>query len=153
MDTLSWDTVEYLHQEKTSDWYWIVGIVSLSIAIIAVIMNNVIFAILIIVSSFTLMLFASRKPSLVEVDIDSTGIRVGKTMYPYRHLDSFWVETRENNDRILLKSKKVLVPLIIIFIEEDQVHPSDVREMLMKYLPEEEHSEPFLEKLLVYLGF
>jgi len=153
MDVLSWNTVEYLHQEKTSDWYWIVSIISVSIAIIAIIMNNVIFAILVIIASFTLMLFASRKPNVVEVDMDDMGIRVGRTMYPYRHLDSFWVETRENNDRILLKSKKVLMPLIIIFIEENQVHPSDVRAMLMKHLPEEEHSEPFLEKLLVYLGF
>lgn len=153
MEPLSWETIEYLHQEKTSDWYWIVGIIATSIAIIAIIMNNVIFAILIIISTFTLMLFASRKPSVVEVYIDDMGIRVGRTMYPFRHLDSFWVETRENNDRILLKSKKVLMPLIIIFIEESQVHPYDVRSALMKHLPEEEHAEPFLEKLLVYLGF
>jgi hypothetical protein len=153
MEKLSWTTIEYLHQEKTTDWYWIVSIVSISIAIVSIIMNNIIFAILIIVSSFTLMLFASKKPNLVEVDVDDMGIRVGKTMYPYRNLDSFWVETRENNDRILIKSKKVFMPLIIIFIEENQVHPEDVRNLLKQHLPEEEHAEPFLEKLLVYLGF
>lgn len=153
MDKLSWNTIEYLHQEKTSDWYWIVGIVTISVAVISVIMNNIIFAILIIVSSFTLALFASRKPEEVEVDIDDMGIKVGKIMYPYRHLDSFWVETRENNDRILLKSQKTFMPLIIIFIEEDQIRPGDVRAMLLKHLPEEELSEPFLEKLLVYIGF
>ncbi len=153
MEKLSWNTIEYLHQEKTTDWYWIVGIVTISIAIISIILNNIIFAILILVSSFTLMLFASRPPSEVEVDIDDLGIRVGNTIYPYKHLDSFWVETRENNDRILLKSKKLFMPLIIIFIEENQVRPGDVRGMLLKHLPEEEHAEPFLEKLLVYLGF
>ncbi len=153
MDKLSWNTIEYLHQEKTTDWYWIVGIVALSIAIIATIMNNIIFAILILISSFTLALFASKKPLEVEVDVDDMGVRIGKTLYPYRNLDSFWVETRENNDRILLKSKKLFMPLIIIFIEETQVRPGDVRALLLKHLPEEEHSEPFLEKLLVYLGF
>lgn len=153
MEKLSWNTIEYLHQEKTTDWYWIVGIVTVSIAIISIILNNIIFAILILVSSFTLMLFASRPPSEVEVDIDDLGIRVGNTIYPYKHLDSFWVETRENNDRILLKSKKLFMPLIIIFIEENQVRPGDVRGMLLKHLSEEEHAEPFLEKLLVYLGF
>lgn len=153
MEKLSWNTIEYLHQEKTTDWYWIVGIVTISIAIISIILNNIIFAILILVSSFTLMLFASRPPSEVEVDIDDLGIRVGNTIYPYKHLESFWVETRENNDRILLKSKKLFMPLIIIFIEENQVRPGDVRGILLKHLPEEEHAEPFLEKLLVYLGF
>ena len=153
MDKISWHTIEYLHQEKTSDWYWIVGIVSVSIAIISIITNNVIFAILIIVSSFTLMLFASKKPLGVNIELSENGVRVGNIIYPYRNLESFWVETRENNDRILIKSKKVFMPLIIIFIEEDQVHPEDVRSLLLKYLPEEEHAEPFLEKLLVYLGF
>jgi hypothetical protein len=153
MDRLSWTTIEYLHQEKTTDWYWIVGIVSLSIAIISVIMNNIIFAILVIVSSFTLALFASRRPKEIEINIDGMGIKIDKILYPYKNLDSFWVETRENNDRILLKSQKVFMPLIIVFIEENQVHPIDVRALLLKHLPEEEHSEPFLEKILVYLGF
>lgn len=153
MDKLSWNTIEYLHQEKTSDWYWIVGIVSLSIAIIAIIMNNIIFAILILVSSFTLALFASKKPLEVTVVVDGMGVRVGKTLYPYKNLESFWIETREGNDRILIKSKKVFMPLIVIFIEEHQVAPADVRRVLLQHLAEEEHSEPFLEKLLVYLGF
>lgn len=153
MDKLSWNTIEYLHQEKTADWYWIVGIVTISIAIVSIIMNNIIFAILIIVSAFILTLFASRKPQEIEIDIDNMGIRVGKTLYPYRNLDSFWVETRENNDRILIKSKKLFMPLIIAFIEETQVQPGDVRALLLKHLQEEEHSEPFVEKLLVYLGF
>lgn len=153
MDRLSWNTIEYLHQEKTTDWYWIVGIVSLSIAVISVIMNNIIFAILILVSSFTLALFATKPPHEIEIDIDDMGVRVGKTLYPYKHLDSFWVETRENNDRILIKSKKIFMPLIIIFIEENQVRPGDVRALLLRHMQEEEHSEPILEKLLVYLGF
>lgn len=153
MDKLSWTTIEYIHQEKTTDWYWIVGIVTVSIAIISIIMSNIIFALLIIVASFTLSLFASKKPNDVDVVIDNLGIKVGKTIYPYIHLDSFWVETRENNDRILLKSKKLFMPLIIIFVEESQVDPNDVRMLLLRHIDEEEHSEPFLHKLLVYFGF
>lgn len=153
MDYLSWTTVEYFHQEKTSDWYWMVGIVTVSIAVISIIMNNVIFAILILVSSFTLSMFASKPPLEVDIHIDDMGIQIGKIMYPYQNLESFWVETREGNDRVLIKSKKMLMPLIIIFINETEVRPGDVRTLLLKHLQEEEHSEPFLEKVLVYLGF
>ena len=151
MEKLSWHTHEYLHSEKTADWYWMVGIVTISIALIAIILNNIIFAILIIISSFTLSLFASKKPEIVEVMIGRTGVSVGRTQYPYSHLDSFWIETREIHPKIILKSKKIFMPLIIIFIEEHD--PDDVHAALIQYLPEEEHTEPFLEKLLIYLGF
>ena len=151
MNKISWQAHEYLYSEKTADWYWIVAIITISIAIIAIILNNIIFAILIIVSSFTLSLFASRKPEIITVEISPSGVTVGKTHYPYAHLDSFWVETREIAPKIILKSKKVFMPFIAILI--DEVDPEEVRHVLLQHLPEEEHVEPFLEKLLIYFGF
>ncbi|MEQ1500278.1 MAG: hypothetical protein ABL917_02825 [Parcubacteria group bacterium] len=151
MEKISWQTHEYHHTEKTSDWYWIVGIVTVSIAIIAIILNNIIFALLIIVSSITLSLFASKKPEIIDVNIDNSGITINKTRYPYSHLDSFWVELTHFRPRIILKSKKLLMPYIVIFIEE--VEPEEIRSVLSSKLEEVEHHEPFLEKLLIYLGF
>lgn len=151
MEKIFWKTQEYIHTEKTTDWYWIVGIITVSIAIVSVILNNIIFAILVIVSSFTLSLFASKRPETVGVEINPFGITFGNTHYPYAHLDSFWVETREHIPKIILKSKKVFMPFIVIFIED--VPEEKVREILLEHLPEQEHIEPFLEKLLIYFGF
>lgn len=151
MEKLSWTTTEYLHTEKTSDWYWIVGIITISIAVISIILNNVIFAILIIISSFTLSLFASKRPEKIGVEINDLGVTFGKTRYRYNDLESFWIETREVNDRVLIKTTAILKPFIVIFIED--VDPEKIREMLSEHLHEEEHSEPLLEKLLMYFGF
>src|SRR3989344_6511263 len=101
---ISWEAPEYIYKKKTADWYWIVSIITLSIAIISIILNNLIFAILIIVSSFTLSLFAGRKPGLISVEINRLGLSVGKTRYSYDALDSFWIETREIYPKIILKS-------------------------------------------------
>jgi len=150
-EKLKWQTPEYIYREKTADWYWIVSIVTISIALIAIILNNIIFALLIIASSFTLSLFASRKPSVIDVRINNSGIIAGNTKYTYDSLDSFWVETREAYPKVLVKSKKLLMPFIVILI--NGVEPSDVKHALEKYLPEKEHAEPFLEKLLIYFGF
>jgi hypothetical protein len=151
MEKLSWETIEYLHKEKTSDWYWIVGIITLSIAVISIILNNVIFAILIIISSFTLSLFASKKPEIITVEIDNTGVTVGKNKHVYKDFDSFWIETRDAYPRILLKSKKIFMPFVMVLIED--VEPEEIHNLLSRYLPEEEHTEPLLEKLLLYFGF
>lgn len=151
MDRLSWQTVEYLHSKKTTDWYWIVGAITISIALIAIIFNNLIFGILIIVASFTLSLFASKPPQTINVEIDHSGVSLNHVFHPYTELESFWIETEDHNPKIIIKSKKVLSPFITIFIEN--VHPDDIHQVLSQYLREEKHVEPFLEKLLVYLGF
>ena len=151
MDKISWKTHEYLHSQKTTDWYWMVAIVTISIALISIILNNVIFAILIIVSSFTLSLFASIKPEIVDVEIGPAGVTMGKTRYPYSNLDSFWIETRDAHPRIIIKSKKVFMPFLVLFLSE--ADPEKIHPILMQHLPEEEHIEPLLEKLLIYLGF
>ena len=148
---ISWQAPEYIYKEKTADWYWIVSIITLSIAIISIILNNLIFAILIIVSSFTLSLFAGRKPGLISVEINRLGLSVGKTRYSYDALDSFWIETREIYPKIILKSKKTWMPYITVLIRETD--SEQIRRKLLEHLPEEEHTEPFLEKLLIYFGF
>ncbi len=148
---ISWNTIEYLHTEKTTDWYWIVAIITLSIALISIILNNIIFAILIIVSSFTLSLFASRKPEIINIEMNNSAVLVSKERHAYKDIESFWVETRDFNPRVLLKSKKMFMPFIVILI--DDIEPEEVQNFLSKHLPEEEHSEPLLEKLLLYFGF
>jgi hypothetical protein len=151
MEKLSWHTQEYHYREKSADWYWVVGIVSISLAIIAVILNNIIFAIFIIVSAFSLSLFASKKPNLVEISIEKDSVAIGDKRHSYEGFESFWVETKDGIPRMLFRSKKIYAPLLVVFI--DDVDPEKVREALSEYLPEEELSEPFLEKLLIYLGF
>jgi len=150
-EKVSWQAPEYIHREKSSDWYWIVGIITISIALISIILNNIIFGILIVVCSFTLSLFASRKPEKVTVDITDVGVTVGKTRYPYEELESFWIETREIHPRILLKSKKTLMPFVVILLGDGSIE--EIHAKLSEHLPETEHTEPFLEKLLIYLGF
>lgn len=151
MNKITWQTYEYFHTEKTNDWYWIVGIITLSIAIIAVILNNIIFGILIIVASFVLSLFASRKPDIINVTLDNVGVTFGKTRYPYTTIESFWFESEDAHPRLLLKSNKMFMPFVVIHADDED--GDEIREFLSQRLKEEEHTEPLLEKLLIYLGF
>lgn len=152
MENISWHAPEYIHTHKTSDWYWIVGIVTLTIALVAIILNNLIFAILIIVSAALLTLYASRPPHIQEIVLEKNGIHVGPTFYSYSSdLDSFWVETREFHPKIILKSKKKLMFFIGVLIVDTD--PELVEDYLSQHLPKVEHREPLFEKLLFYFGF
>lgn len=149
---LQWNTSEYEHKERSSDWFWAVGIMTVAIAITAIIFNNILFAIVIILSGFGLALFAARHPKDVLVEINERGIRMDSHFYPYHSLESFWVdEEDEDYPKILLKSQKLIMPYIVIPIEE--VSADKVRDTLSKFLPEVYHSESNLQKLIEYLGF
>lgn len=151
MQEIKWTAPEYIHTDKTSDWYWIVGIISITIALISIILNNVIFAILIIISGFTLSLFSSRKPQNIEIKIDGQGVVFGKIFYPYKNLESFFIETKDNYPRILLKSKSYISPMIKILIHPDD--ENEIENILLSHIPKEDMTESIFEKLLIYFGF
>ncbi len=148
---ITWTAPQYMHTEKTTDWYWIVGIISVTLSIISIVLGNVLFGILILVGTFTLSLYASRPPEMHEIKISDKGVQVDKILYPYNSLESFWIEEYELHPRILLKSEKKLMPYIVILLGD--VPAEDIRTALSVYLHEIKHSEPFLEKLLILFGF
>jgi len=72
-NTIRWQGYEYDHQEKTSDWFWVLGIVALSSAATAIIFKNILFALLILIGAFTVALFAAKKPNLTHFEINRRG--------------------------------------------------------------------------------
>lgn len=149
-----WEAHEYVFQEKTSDWYWAVGIVVVSVAVLVIIFGNLLLALLILLSGFVLALFASKKPDLVRFEVSKKGIMIDKTLYPYGTLDSFWVEDNDHlgfHSKLLIKSQKVVMPLIVIPLEG--TNPEEVRDFLLDHLLEEHHSESIGKHILERLGF
>jgi hypothetical protein len=151
MEPIEWKAPEYIYTEKTIDWYWIVGIVAVSIAIISIILDNVIFAILILVGSGTLSLFGSRRPETITITVGSKGVKIKSDFYIYSDIESFWIETRDKYPRVFFKLKKKVSMHIIVMLENTD--PEALHALLSEHLPEQEQTEPFLEKLLIYLGF
>jgi hypothetical protein len=148
---IEWDTPEHVHTEKDNDWYWAVGIITFTAAALALILGNVIFGILIIVGVFALVVHASRKPNIIHIVINDRGIVIDDTLYPFLTLESFWIDAHEHPRKILLKSTKVFMPYINVYI--DEVDPEHVREILLNYIAETEHHEPLTQKLLERFGF
>jgi hypothetical protein len=152
--TISWQAHEYFHQEKTADWYWALGIIAITAATLAIIFSNILFALVIVLFAFAAGMQAHRPARLIDFELTPRGIVIDKTLYPYNTLDSFWI-TEEHVQKVapklLIKSKKLLMPFLHVPIEEVQV--DDVRSYLLQYIHEEEHEESILEKILERFGF
>lgn len=148
---ISWIGPEYIQKEKGSEWYSAVTIVAVGIIISAILLNNYIFAVFILLAAFTLILFASKKPKNLEVKINEQGILFDKYFYPWNVLESFWIEENATHFKLILKSKKILMPYITVPISQDKI--PETQEFLRNYLTEEQLHEPVLHRLMEYIGF
>jgi hypothetical protein len=149
--SLKWQAPEYHHYQRGADWFWAVGIITISIVVLAFFFDNALFGILILLSAIILIVFVVRTPKDVDYEINKRGIIVDKILHPYFTLESFWIETRENEPKIILKSKKMVMPFIIIPLHNDSV--DEVNSVLCEFLDEKEMHEPASHKIMDYLGF
>lgn len=150
---IEWKSLEHHHYERSADWFWIVGVISIAGAILAIYFGNLLLAILITIAGFTSFLHGHTKPEIVEFRITRKGVQAGPSLFPYSSLESFWVIDEDINDRIILRSKKMLMPYLILPFDSTKTDPDEIRNYLLEYLNEEELEEPVSQQIMERLGF
>jgi len=150
-DPLVWETYEYEHKEKSADWFWALGIIVVAGAIGSYFLENILFAVLLVIGGFTMAMLAARHPDEWICELSSRGLRINSTLYPFSTIESFWVEDDGETGKIILKSKKAVMPELIVPLED--LDPDYIREFLLEYLEEEEMHEPLSHLIMERLGF
>ena len=149
---LSWEALEYEYHEKTTDWYWAVGIVTFGFFVLALILKNFLFAILVAIAGFTFALYGARRPKIVSFAITSRGLKIGEKLYPYDNLKSFWLNYDPPNIKELyVISKKFFAPQISIPLGASD--PNKIREYLLKFLEEKEIQESLSDVIARFFRF
>jgi hypothetical protein len=144
-------TLERRAIHHAPDWYWAVGIIAVSIAATAYILDNILFAVFIVISTIVLFLRTLQKPREMTYSITQKGIWINKEFHGFRTLESFWIDDQEDPPLLLLKSKTLLMPLLSIPLED--VDHEALQAYLVLVLPEVEMHEPFSKRIMEYLGF
>lgn len=148
---IRWRAYEHEHVERTSDWYWALGVFAVCTALISAIFGNILFAILILVAAATLGILAQSPPPLVEFELSDRGIKIGDTMHRYEEVISFWVEDHDADPPILLVDTiKWMSPNLVI-----PLHGADaklVRAYLSERTDEVPMKEPVWHKILEFFG-
>lgn len=147
---ITWRAPEYVFQEKGSDWYWILGIIVATLAILALLMNNVLFMVFTLLAGITLALYGSRKPEIYDFEVNTKGVRVNNKLFPYFTLDYFWIDESGPQTVLILESKHAMMQHIIIPIEG--VRSDELRMFLEAFLPEEYIERSWPHQLMERLG-
>lgn len=149
--TLRWSAYEHEHVPRGSDWFWALGIVAVSAALVAILFHDILFAIIILVGAGILAMLANIPPDLVEFEISDRGIRVGDTMHRFEEVISFWVEDHGvESPLLLIDTTKFMAPNLIIPIEH--IDHRAVRAFLRERVEEVPMKEPFAHKILEFFG-
>ncbi len=149
---ISWQIEEYSHREKTPDWYWALGVIAIAGAIVATILHDVLFAIIIIMGAIMLGYYASREPEIIEIAINEEGIIIRNFFYPFDKIKGFTVEEHALGSKLLLETTRAIAPVISISIP-DTLDTEGLNELLKTKLTEKKLSHPVSHRLMEHIGF
>ena len=151
-EPISWDTPEHAYNEKTDDWYWIVGVVGFTIAILAWLFGNGLFGGVMLVGTLTLMLHGARRPRVIRVELTGNGVRIGSHFHPYSQLKAFSIDEESDPQVLVLDIKSPLLRDVHLYLESG-MSADHIRQFLLDHLDEKYHEPSFAEGLIHYLGF
>ena len=144
---LTWQAKEFKKKARGKLWYIIWALFSLGIIIFAVLEQSPLMALVFILISVIAYLFSKKEPDKIEFILNKKGIQIKDKLYSYDNLESFWIFYDPPRKKILsFKSKKILMPYLKIPIAKQD--PIKIRKYLLKFLPEKEQEESFIENIL-----
>jgi hypothetical protein len=152
-NSIKWSGYEYEHTPKSADWFWAVSITAISIAIIAIIYDNMLFGIFIVIAAFMMMTLARREPEIVDFILTPKGLKIKEKLYIYKDLDCFWVDTHiKEEPELIIKTKKSLHRMFFIPLFTGVVDAHQVRDYLLQVLKEEHMEEALSHRIMRRLG-
>ncbi len=149
-NNITWQAPDHEHGHKNPDWFWAIGIIAASIAVVSVISGNTLFALFILLSAVTLFIHAIKKPRIIQFSIQKEGVSIGTTFFPYDILESFDATKHKDRPFVIFKSKKTFTPYIIVPLEEEK--QTEIREYLLQYLPEQALEIPPSHRIVEFIG-
>lgn len=148
---LRWSAYEHEHVERSTDWYWALGIAAVSVAITSILFQSFLFALLILLAAGTYALMAQTPPQMAQFEISEKGIRINDELHRYQEVIAFWVEDDHHGKaQLLIDTTKWFSPNLVIPIEH--IDPSVIRAFLKERVKERYMKESPAHRALEFFG-
>ncbi len=143
-----WTIKEYDRHERGRRWYTTMGILGALLVTYAVVSENYLFALIIVLFGIILYLHDVQEPLNVIFTITDTGIVLGRKYYRYSELANFWILYNPPEVKIIYFTLNNIIKhrLQIPLLDYD---PRPIREALGAYLIEDldQEEEPLSDRL------
>lgn len=139
LDTIEWEAPEYNHKKRTPDFLWTIGLIALAIAIIAIWLGNLVFAIFVIIAGASLIMFTIREPGQMNFAVKTEGLIVGKDKYEWKNIKGFSIVKGDPYGKLLIETSKYFLPVYAIPLPSSIIEK--VNGELSKVIPKTEIKE------------
>ncbi len=149
---MHWKADRFEDLDRHPRWHVVVFISLVVLLAYSLFTNNFLLAIIIILSGMLIYLFEKMPAKTFRFGITTEGVFAQDRIYQFSRLESFWIfyEPGKNGRKeVSLKRKGNL--LTHAHIPMGETDPNKIREVLLKFIPEEEHEESMfdvIERLL-----
>ena len=144
---VSWEIEEYERHERGFSWYFIAGLINIFFIWYAFQTNNFLLTVIVIMSSFVIILHDSGEPTEIGFSITYDGIVLGENFYDFDEIKNFAIVYKPNQElkRLYFEFKTPMRNRLSIPLYSED--PLIIRENLLKYLVEdlERKDEPLSE--------
>lgn len=133
LNKIEWSAPEYKHKERTNDWFWTIGIITLIAFVLAFWFKNYLFSIFIFISGCCLILFSVRPPQEIAFSIETEGLTMGKVLHGWKDIKGFNIKKGKPYASLIIETKKYFLPVYTIPMPENLTQ--EVKESLLKVIP------------------
>ena len=144
----SWTIDEYERHERGPLWYAAAFVIGVTLVLYAMITQNFLFAIIIVMCGVIIGLSTLREPRRVLFQVTTRGVCMDKSFTPFKELKSFWIMYEPPDVKNLyLDFRNPMNPHVKVPLEDED--PLQVRQALLEFLREEaeQEQEPLTEIL------
>ncbi len=147
-----WDADATEHIEKSTDWYWALGIAVVVGSILCILSQNYLLMILLLLGGTMLGFSANDRPHHVHVEISEHGIKINGELYTFKKIQSFWMyKDHRDREQLLIMTGTAFVPQRIVSLPDD-VPATDVRDYLLAFIEEKETHPSAIDTIAQTLG-
>jgi hypothetical protein len=143
-------------KEKTVDWYWLLGAVTLLSAFTIGFYGNYLFSGIIVLGGFLLGFVGSKDVPEHFCEISEGGISIENIFYSYEDISSFYIFTEGEQKRfkLLLQLKRTIHPFLSVSVASLKEEEIDILENFLKgKLPEKKRHPTLSDFVGEIIGF
>jgi len=147
-----WDAPEFTKYERDASWNAILAISSIALTIFFILTKNYLGAVVILFLTTLVYIHSRREPRTVHFTILPLGIEIDTTLHPFEELESFWIFYEPGEIKELsFRTKRLVTP--VLGLPLGKTDPVAIRQILLKFLPEQKQEEPIANVLARRLKF
>lgn len=140
-----WRAHEFEQPQRSRKWHLFAALFLVLIISFAVYMDAMVMAIVFILIGILSYIYMGKEPRILDFMITYDGIVAGREIYRFKSLESFWIFYEENLKVISIHTDGYLSPYVHIpLVDQD---PVEIRDIMLKYVPEIEQEWTILDRL------